>query len=133
MGTAEELAQRVQEFVPIARAILGLQGLKIIAFGPRPDDFLACNAPVKALYDRGGAVEENSELDLLAAYNRHRDDPRIPAVMAEMQAELGENRYAGVLPRLAQYELTLLDWMEEHKGARQYVAFANKCWPGFQT
>ena len=39
----------------------------------------------------------------------------------------------GVLPRLAQYELTLLDWAEAHKGARQYVAFANKCWPAFQT
>ena len=42
-----------------------------------------------------------------------------------MQAELGgNNKYAGVLPRLAQYELTLLDWAEAHKGARQYVAFA---------
>ena len=39
----------------------------------------------------------------------------------------------GILPRLAQYELTLLDWAEAHKGARQYVAFANKCWPAFQT
>ena len=133
VGTAAELSERIREFLPIAAAVLGLKGLKIITFGPRPDDFLACNAPVKALYDLGVAVEENSELDLLAAYNRHRDDPRIPAVMAEMQAELGENRYAGVLPRLAQYELTLLDWMEEHKGARQYVAFANKCWPAFQT
>ena len=74
------------------------------------------------------------ELDLLVAYNKHADDPRIPAKMAEMQAELGgNNKYAGVLPRLAQYELTLLDWAEAHKGARQYVAFANKCWPAFQT
>ena len=51
-----------------------------------------------------------------------------------MAAELGaKNPYAGVLPRLAQYELTLLDWAEEHKGTRQFVAFANKCWPAFQT
>lgn len=134
VGTAEELAQRVQEFVPIARAILGLQGLKIIAFGPRPDDFLACNAPIKALYDLGVAVEENSELDLLVAYNKHAGDERIPAKMAEMAAELGpDNPYAGILPRLAQYELTLEDWAEAHKGTRQYVAFANKCWPAFQT
>ena len=134
VGTAEELAEKIAEFVPIARAVLGLQGLKIIAFGPRPDDFLACNAPIKALYDLGVAVEENSELDLLAAYNKHANDPRIPAKIAEMQAELpGENPYAGVLPRLAQYELTLEDWAEEHKGVRQYVAFANKCWPAFQT
>jgi len=134
VGTAPELAQKVAEFVPIARAILGLRGLKLITFGPRPDDFLACNGPIKALYDLGVAVEENSELDLLVAYNKHADDPRIPAKMAEMQAELGgNNKYAGVLPRLAQYELTLLDWAEAHKGARQYVAFANKCWPAFQT
>ena len=133
VGTAPELAEKVAEFVPIARAILGLRGLKLITFGPRPDDFLACNGPIKALYDLGVAVEENSELDLLVAYNKHADDPRIPAKMAEMQAELGgNNKYAGVLPRLAQYELTLLDWAEAHKGARQYVAFANKCWPAFQ-
>lgn len=133
VGTASELVERIREFLPLATAILGLKELKIITFGPRPDDFLACNAPIKALYDLGVAVEENSELDLLVAYNRHKDDPRIPAVMEDMQAELGENKFSGILPRLAQYELTLLDWMEEHKGTRKYVAFANKCWPAFQT
>ena len=134
VGTAEELAGEISEFIPIARAVLGLKGLKLIAFGPRPDDFLACNAPIKALYDLGVAVEENSELDLLAAYNKHAGDPRIPEKIAEMAAELGkENRYSGILPRLAQYELTLLDWADMHKGTRQYVAFANKCWPAFQT
>ena len=29
--------------------------------------------------------------------------------------------------------LTLLDWAEEHKGSRQYVAFADKCWPAFPS
>ena len=134
VGTAQDLAHAMEEFVPIARAILGLKGLKVITFGPRPDDFLACNAPIKALYDLGVAVEENSELDLLVAYHKHADDPRIPAKMAEMEAELGDhNPYAGILPRLAQYELTLEDWARDHKGTRQYVAFANKCWPAFQT
>ena len=137
VGTAAELAEKISEFVPIARAILGLKGLKglkVITFGPRPDDFLACNGPIKALYDLGVAVEENSELDLLVAYNKHKDDPRIPEKMKAMEAELGGNNpYGGILPRLAQYELTLLDWMEQHKGTRQYVAFANKCWPAFQT
>ena len=134
VANAKELAKRIEEFVPVATAVVGLKTLKIIAFGPRPDDFLACNAPIKALYDLGVAVEENSELDLLVAYNKHAGDPRIPDKMKEMEAELGtENRYSGVLPRLAQYELTLLDWAEEHKGSRKYVAFANKCWPAFQT
>lgn len=134
VGTASELAEKIKEYIPIARAILGIKNLKIITFGPRPDDFLACNAPIKALYDLGIAVEENSELDLLAAYNKHKNDPRIPAKISEMTQELGtDNKYEGILPRLAQYELTLLDWAEEHKGTRQYIAFANKCWPAFQT
>ncbi len=134
VGTAAELAAKIREFVPIAAAVIGLKGLKIITFGPRPNDFLACNAPIKALYDLGVALEENSELDLLVAYNKHKDDARIPAVMAEMQAELGaNNKYAGVLPRLAQYELTLLDWVETHKGVSKYAAIAGKCWPAFQT
>ena len=134
VANAKELAKRIEEFVPVAKDVVGLKNLKIIAFGPRPDDFLACNAPIKALYDLGVAVEENSELDLLVAYNKHAGDPRISDKMKEMEAELGtENRYSGVLPRLAQYELTLLDWAEEHKGSRKYVAFANKCWPAFQT
>ena len=134
VGTAAEVAVMIRDFLPIARAILGLKGLKIIAFGPRPDDFLACNAPIKALYDLGVAVEENSELDLLVSYNKHAGDPRIPEKIAQMEAELGsDNPYGGILPRLAQYELTLLDWAESHKGSRSFVAFANKCWPAFQT
>ena len=134
VGTAEEVAGMIAEFVPVATALLGLRDLKIITFGPRPDDFLACNAPVKPLYNLGVEIEENSELDLLVAYRAHANDPRIPSVMADMAAELGENnKYQGVLPRLAQYELTLLDWAEEHKGARRYVAIAGKCWPAFQT
>ena len=35
VGTAEELAEKIGGFVPIARAILGLKDLKIITFGPR--------------------------------------------------------------------------------------------------
>ncbi len=134
VGTAVQLAKEIEAFAPVARAILGLKGLKVIAFGPRPDDFLACNAPIKALYDLGVAVEENSELDLLVAYNKHAGDARIPALVEEMRKEIGgDNPYDGIMPRLAQYELTLLDWAEAHKGTRQYVAFANKCWPAFQT
>ena len=65
MGDAAECAEMIHEFVPIARAIVGLQNLKIISFGPRPNNFLACNAPIRALYDLDVEIEENSELDLL--------------------------------------------------------------------
>ena len=46
VGTAEDVAKMIADFVPVARVILGLKGLKIITFGPRPQDFFACNAPM---------------------------------------------------------------------------------------
>ncbi len=132
VGTAGKLAERIRAFIPIARTVLGLKGLKIITFGPRPQDFFACNAPIKGLYDLGIEVEENSELDLLVSYRAHESDPRIADVCNEMAKEMGEGRYYPELnARMAQYELTLTDWAEAHRGARPYVAFANKCWPAF--
>ena len=134
VGTADECADMIHEFLPIARAVYGLANLKIISFGPRPMNFLACNAPIKQLYNLGVEIEENSELDLFEAFNKHADDPRIPEVAADMARELGEgNKKPEVLNKLAQYELTLLDWVEAHKGYRKYVAIAGKCWPAFQT
>ena len=133
VGTADECASMIREFLPIARAIIGVQNLKIITFGPRPQDFFACNAPIKGLYELGVEIEENSELDLLVSYKAHADDPRIEAVCADMAEELGQcgNCYPKLLPRMAQFELTLLDWAENHRGARQFVCFADKCWPAF--
>lgn len=134
VGNAEECADMIEEFVPIARAVVGLSKLKIISFGPRPLNFLACNAPIKQLYNLGVEIEENSELDLFEAFNKHADDPRIADVVKDMESELGEgNKKPEILAKLAQYELTLLDWVEEHKGYREYVAIAGKCWPAFQT
>ncbi len=134
VGTAEECADMIHEFEGIARAILGLSELKIISFGPRPTNFLACNAPIKQLYNLGVEIEENSELDLFEAYQKHAGDARIPEIVEDMKKELGEgNKKPEVLEKLAQYELTLKDWIKEHKGYRKYVAIAGKCWPAFQT
>ncbi|MDR1775025.1 MAG: fucose isomerase [Actinomycetes bacterium] len=135
VGTADQVADMVAEFVPVARAVLGLDGLKVITFGPRPQDFFACNAPIQALYDLGVEIQENSELDLLVSYRAHAGDARIDAVCADMAAELGAdgNNYPDLLPRMAQFELTLCDWAEANRGARDYVVFANKCWPAFPT
>ncbi|MGE5581043.1 MAG: L-fucose/L-arabinose isomerase family protein [Bacillota bacterium] len=135
VGTADEIAAMIIDFEDIARVILGISGLKVLTFGPRPQDFLACNAPVKPLYDLGIEIMENSELDLFEAFNKHENDKRIPAVVKEMETELGAdgNGYPGILPKLAQYELTLKDWLENNLGASRYAVFANKCWPAFQT
>ena len=132
VGTADDIAKMIADFVPIARAVIGVKNLKIITFGPRPQDFFACNAPIKGLYELGVEIEENSELDLLVSYKAHAGDARIPAVCKDMKREMGEGRYYDdLLARMAQFELTLLDWAEQHKGARKYVAFADKCWPAF--
>ena len=88
VGTAEEVAKMIADFVPVARVIIGLKGLKIITFGPRPQDFFACNAPIKGLYELGVEIEENSELDLLVAYKEHANDPRIDEVCADMAKEM---------------------------------------------
>ncbi|MBQ2407091.1 MAG: L-fucose/L-arabinose isomerase family protein [Lachnospiraceae bacterium] len=134
VGDAEECADMIHEFLPIARALVGLSNLKIISFGPRPLNFLACNAPIKQLYNLGVEIEENSELDLFEAFKKHEGDERIPSVVADMEKELGAgNKKPEILAKLAQYELTLLDWVEAHKGYREYVAIAGKCWPAFQT
>ena len=134
VGDAEDCADMIHEFVPIARAVAALSQLKIISFGPRPLNFLACNAPIKQLYNLGVEIEENSELDLFEAFNKHAGDERIPGIVKEMEEELGAgNKKPEILSKLAQYELTLKDWVEEHKGYRKYVAIAGKCWPAFQT
>lgn len=135
VGTAADVARMVADFIPAARAIIGISSLKIITFGPRPQDFFSCNAPIKGLYDMGIEIEENSELDLLVSYRKHEGDDRINGIVEDMARELGAdgNHYPDLLPRMAQFELTLLDWMNDHKGACEYVAFANKCWPAFPT
>ena len=131
VGRAEDCAEMIRGFVPVARGILGLKGLKVITFGPRPQDFFACNAPIKGLYELGIEIEENSELDLLVSYKAHAGDARIADIIADMQKEMGTKVYSDMLERMAQFELTLLDWADAHKGDREYVVFADKCWPAF--
>ena len=113
VGTSGDIVKMIRDFVPVARAIVGVKNLKIITFGPRPQDFFACNAPIKGLYELGVEIEENSELDLLVSFKG--------------------NYYSDLNRRMAQFELTLLDWAEKHKGSKKYVAFADKCWPAFPS
>ncbi|HIQ57875.1 MAG TPA: fucose isomerase, partial [Candidatus Merdivicinus intestinavium] len=101
VGTAGDIAGMVKDFLPVARALIGLSHLKVITFGPRPQDFFACNAPIKPLYDIGVEIQENSELDLLVSYREHKGDARIPEVVADMAKELGEgNQYPDLLERM---------------------------------
>jgi L-fucose isomerase-like protein len=133
VGVPSEVAQTIEEFFPVARILAGLKKLKIFSFGPRPQDFLACNAPLKPLYDLGVEIMENSELDLYDIFLKAKNDPGIKAVAEDMAQELGKgNTYPELLEKLAQFELALTKFMEANLGASEFGIFANKCWPGFE-
>jgi L-fucose isomerase-like protein len=133
VGVPSEIVRMIADFIPVARICNALKKLKIFSFGPRPQDFLACNAPIKPLYDLGVEIMENSELDLYDVFLKAKGDPGIDAVAKDMARELGKgNAYPDLLPKLAQYEIALLAFMERNLGASEYGVFANKCWPSFE-
>jgi L-fucose isomerase-like protein len=133
VGTAAEVAGMIADFLPAARVLLGLRGLKIFGFGPRPQDFLACNAPIKPLYDLGVEVMENSELDLYDVFLGAKGAREIKAVAKDMARELGAgNAYPDLLDKLAQFEVGLTRFMKANLGASKYGVFADKCWPAFE-
>jgi len=134
VGTPSEVAEMIRDFAPVARVVLGLGKLKIFAFGPRPQDFVACNAPIKPLYDLGVEVMENSELDLYDIFTKAERDPGVKAVAADMARELGPgHRYPDLLEAMAQFEVALLQFMERNLGASEFGVFADKCWPAFES
>ena len=133
VGTAEEIAEMIGDFIPIARIIYGLKKLKIFAFGPRPQDFFACNAPIKPLFDLGVEVMENSELDLYDIFLKTEGIPEVKTIAKDMAKELGSgNRFPDLLNKLAQYEVALMRYMDANLGASKFGVFANKCWPAFE-
>jgi len=134
VGIAGEVADMIAAFIPVAKVITGLKKLKIFSFGPRPQDFYACNAPIKPLFDLGVEVMENSELDLYDIYLKAKDASEIKAVAEEMAQELGKgNTYPDLLEKLAQHEVALTKFMQENLGASEFGVFANKCWPAFES
>ena len=133
VGLPHEVAAMIGDFMPVARILLGLRGLKIFSFGPRPYDFLTCHAPIKPLFDLGVEIMENSELDMYNLFLEAKGDPRIPALAGEMAGQLKKgNPYPELLEKLAQFEIALMDYMEKNLGASRFALFANKCWPSFE-
>ncbi len=133
VGDAEDVASMLRDFIPVARIVNGVRDLKIFVFGPRPFDFLTCHAPIQPLYDIGVEIMENSELDLYDIVQAEKENPEIKAIAADMAKELGKgNTYPELTLKLAQYELSLEKFMNDHLGASQFGAFANKCWPAFE-
>lgn len=130
-GTYRECADRIREFIPVARTLTAVKDLKVISFGPRPSSYLASSAPGYLLYDMGAEISEYSELELLDSYKKHEGDRRVDRIVSEMEQELGAVKDPGILPSLARYELTLEDWIRNHKGDRKYVTLTSACWPAF--
>ncbi len=133
VGTPQEISVLLDEFTAVARIILGMKRLKIFSFGPRPQDFLACNAPIKPLYDLGVEIMENSELDLYEIFLAAKDDPMVKDITRAMSSEAGvKHNFPDVLPAMAQYEVALVRFFENNLGASKFAVFANKCWPAFE-
>ncbi|MGD9344881.1 MAG: fucose isomerase [Candidatus Aminicenantes bacterium] len=133
VGIADEIAKMIVDFIPAARVVCGLKKLKIFAFGPRPQDFYACNAPIEPLFDLGVEVMENSELDLYDMFQKTKGATEVKELVKEMSEELGAgNRYPDLLEKLAQYELALMRFMKDNLGISKFGVFANKCWPAFE-
>jgi len=134
IGLPDQLAGEISHFETVARVLLGVWDLKVFSFGPRPQDFFACNAPIKPLYDLGVEVMENSELDLLGLFNAvDEKDSAVKRTVKSMAAELGAgNTYPDLLPKLARFEVALKRFAADNLGSRQYAVFADKCWPAFE-
>ncbi len=136
VGSPAQVAEMLAHFTAVARVVIGVRGLKAIGFGPRPQDFYACNAPIQPLYDLGVEVMENSELDLLQLYQQAAGKKkRIEETAAEIKREVGASSFKNPakLQQLAQFEVALLDYFDENLGSRTFGVFANKCWPSFES
>jgi L-fucose isomerase-like protein len=133
VADADDIVKNIMEFIPCARIFLSVKNLKIFGFGPRPQDFLTCNAPIQPLFDLGVEIMENSELDLLDIVKAQEGAPEIESIAADMRRELGAgNTYSGLIDKLAQFESALLKFMDANLGASSFGIFANKCWPAFE-
>lgn len=130
-GTYEQCSKMINQFIAIARTLLAVKDLKLITIGPRPSSYLAASAPNYLLYDIGVEVSEYSELELFDSFKKHEGDKRVEKTVADMEQEIGFNKTSDILPTLAQYELTVEDWIRNHKGNRKYVTLTSTCWPAF--
>lgn len=131
VGTIEQCAEMIHEFIPIARTLIAVRNLKLISIGPRPSSYLAASAPNHLLYDIGIELSEYSELELFDFFKLHQGDRRIEKIAGEMEQELGGVNTPDILPKLAQYEVTVEDWIRNHKGNKKFVALTSTCWPAF--
>ena len=51
VGDAKQTANSIRHFAAVARVVVGVRNLKVFGFGPRPQDFITCHAPLQPFYD----------------------------------------------------------------------------------
>ncbi len=135
VGSPDQIAAMLTHFTNVARVVVGVKNLKAITFGPRPEDFYACNAPIQPLYDLGVEVMENSELDMLQIYQDAASQTKlIEETKASITREVGAASFKNPakLQQLAQFEVALTRFAEQNLGTRSFAVMANKCWPAFE-
>lgn len=130
-GTYEQCSKMIHDFIAVARTLIAVRDLKLITIGPRPSSYLAASAPNHLLYDIGVEVSEYSELEVFESFKKHEGDKRIEKTVEGMKEELDTITTPEILPSLAQFELTMDDWIRNHKGNRKYVTLTSTCWPAF--
>ena len=60
VGTSDEVAAMIGEFLPIATAYVGVKNLKVFGFGPAPTTSSPATPPSSQLFDLGVEIQENS-------------------------------------------------------------------------
>ncbi len=131
VGTYEQCSDEIKKFLSISRTLIAIKKLKLISIGPRPTSYLAANAPNHLLYDMGIELSEYSELELYNSFKKHENDNRIEKTVEGMKEDLDYVKTPEILECLAQYELTITDWIRTHLGDRKYVTLTSTCWPAF--
>ena len=128
VGDAEDCADMIHDFLPIARAVEGLSNLKIISFRTssyrtsllvmrRSNSFTTLELRLKRILNltclkhSTNMPEMRESLQLLKKWKKNW---------------VQETRNLRFLRKLAQYELTLKDWVEAHRGYRKYVTLTGQ-------
>ncbi|MCQ2497598.1 MAG: fucose isomerase [Lachnospiraceae bacterium] len=135
IGDEIHCVKQMQKFYSIARALLGINELKVMSIGPRPSNYAGTNADNALLREFGIDIVEFSELELLSSYSRHNGDARIKSIAEQMRTDLGVDDQDTLmkLDKMAQLEITISDWVRVNKGNRKYVTMAASCWPSFPS
>jgi hypothetical protein len=84
------------------------RSVAFFSFGPRPHDFLTCDAPIQPLFDLGIEIMENSELNLYDLVQNETGNRKSMRIADEITAELGKgNTYPDLVEKRARYESAL--------------------------